>query len=371
MCICLRERRRERERERKMEEEKTHLLPESCVMNGGEGPCSYALNSTYQRGVVEAAKEVIKEVIANYLDVSTLSTSLKPVCIADLGCSTGPNTFITVQNIIEAIQIQYRSGGQNTRIPEFVVFFNDHASNDFNTLFKSLPPNRQYFAAGVRASLPFIHSSYALHWLSTVPIEVMDKGSPAWNKGRIHYTNAPKEVVEAYATRFAKDMESFLIARAQELVVGGLLALFIPAVPDVLSKSDSFTGLELDLLGSCLMDMAKVGLVSEAKVDSFNLPVYYTSPKELKALIERNEHYSIERMENLNNQKKHLILPNPSMRSLYLRAALEGEFAKHFGNEIMDELFNRYSEKVVGSSFFLNPETHKSIILFALLKRKD
>ncbi|KAF5450976.1 hypothetical protein F2P56_031285 [Juglans regia] len=379
MCICLRERRREKDRE--MEEEKTHPLPESCVMNGGEGPCSYALNSTYQRGVVEAAKEVIKEVIANYLDVSTLSTTLKPVCIADLGCSTGPNTFIAVQNIIEAIQIQYRSRGQNTQIPEFVVFFNDHASNDFSTLFKSLPPNRQYFAAGVpgsfygrlfpKASLPFIHSSYALHWLSRVPLEVMDEGSPAWNKGRIHYTNAPKEVVEAYATRFAKDMESFLIARAQELVVGGLLALFIPAVPDVMSKSDSFTGLELDLLGSCLMDMAKVGLVSEAKVDSFNLPVYYTSPKGLKTLIERNKHFSIERMENLNNQKKNLILPNPSMRSLYLRAALEGEFAKHFGNEIMDELFNRYSEKVVGSSFFLNPETHKSIILFALLKRKD
>ena len=84
----------------------------------------------------------------------------------------------------------------------------------------------------------------------------MDEGSPAWNKGRIFYTNAPKEVEEAHAIQFAKDMESFLIARAQEIVIGGLLAIFIPTVPDNMSKSDIFGGSE-DLLGSCLTDMAR------------------------------------------------------------------------------------------------------------------
>ena len=188
--------------------------------------------------------------------------------MADLGCSTGPNTFISVQNIIEAIKLQYISTGVHTEILEFMVFFNDHVSNDFNTLFKSFPPNKQYIAAGVpgsfhgrlfpKESLHFIHSSFALQWLSKAPMEVMDEGSPAWNKGRIFYANAQKEVVEAYATQFAKDIDSFLFARAQELVVGGLLALFIPAIPDVMSNSDTFIGTELDLLGSCLMDMAKV-----------------------------------------------------------------------------------------------------------------
>ena len=135
-----------------------------------------------------------------------------------------------------------------------------------STLFISLPPNRQYFAAGVpgsfygclfpKASLHFIHSSYALQWLLNVPKEVIDEGSPAWNKGRIFYTNAPKEVEEAHATQFAKDMESFLIARAQEIVIRGLLAIFIPAVPDNMSKSDVFGGSE-DLLGSCLTNMAR------------------------------------------------------------------------------------------------------------------
>ena len=63
-------------------------------------------------------------------------------------------------------------------------------------------------------------------------------------------------------------------------------------------------------------------------------------------------------------------LRNPSMCSLFLGAALEGVIAKYFGNDIMDELFNRYTEKVVESSF-LNPEADKSIILFVLLKNNN
>lgn len=217
---------------------------------------------------MEAATEIINEAIANQFDINAFPTSPNPICVADLGCSTGPNTFKAMQNIVEAIKLKYISKGGNSKIPDFVVFFNDQVSNDFNTLFKSLPPNRQYFAAGVpgsfhgllfpKASLHFIHSSSAAHWLSNIPVDVMDEGSPAWNKGRIFYTNAPKEVKDAYATQFAKDMESILFARAQELVSGGLLALFLSGIPDVMSNSDSHTGIEIDMIGSCLMDMAKV-----------------------------------------------------------------------------------------------------------------
>ncbi|KAK7849298.1 farnesoic acid carboxyl-o-methyltransferase [Quercus suber] len=123
-------------------------------------------------GVVEVAKEKINEAIANHFDINTLSGSLNPICVADLGCSTRPNTFFSVKNIIEAIELKYISKGENTETPKFMEFFNDQFSNDFNTLFISLPLNRQYFAAGVpgsfygrlfpKASLHFIHSSYAL-----------------------------------------------------------------------------------------------------------------------------------------------------------------------------------------------------------------
>ena len=72
-------------------------------------------------------------------------------------------------------------------------------------------------------------------------------------------------------------------------------------------------------------------------MDSFNVPAYYTPPKKLKALIERNGNFSVKRMEVLKNQKKYLILQSPS---------LEGIIEKHFGNEILDELFNRFTHKL-------------------------
>ncbi|XP_028117644.1 probable S-adenosylmethionine-dependent methyltransferase At5g38780 [Camellia sinensis] len=118
-------------------------------------------------------------------------------------------------------------------MPEFQLFFNDHASNDFNTLFTTLPPDRNYFAAGVpdsfygrffpKSSIHLMYSSFALHWLSKVPEELLDNGSLAWNKGKIHYTIASKEIADVYAAQFAKDMDTFFNARADEIIVGGIM----------------------------------------------------------------------------------------------------------------------------------------------------
>ncbi|KAF8398920.1 hypothetical protein HHK36_014785 [Tetracentron sinense] len=107
----------------------------------------------------------------------------------DLGCSVGPNTFIAVHNIIAAVEHKYRSEGLDSSIPEFQVLFSDQTSNDFNTLFTTLPLDRRYFVAGVpgsfhsrlfpEASLHFVYSAYALHFLSKLSKEVVEKRSPA------------------------------------------------------------------------------------------------------------------------------------------------------------------------------------------------
>ncbi len=182
-----------------------------------------------------------------------------------MGCSVGPNTFVAVQNIIDAVNLKYQSQGHRT--PEFQVFFNDHALNDFNTLFTSLPPDRLYYAAGVpgsfhsrifpSASLHFVIISYALHCLSRVPKEVLDKTSPAYNKGRIHYSNSSDKVVEAYAAQYAKDMECFLNARAQEVVCGGLVAIIVPGCPNGIPHSQIFVNMWYELFWSCLLDMVQ------------------------------------------------------------------------------------------------------------------
>lgn len=352
------------------------------AMNGGKGPKSYAQNSSYQRGVVEVAKPILEEEIDSKFDIKNISsTTLKSFRIADFGSSTGHNSFPAMQIITEAIEKKFKRGGMiASQIPDFQVFFNDQIKNDFNTLFNSLRPERQYYAAGVpgpfhgrlfpKSSLHFAYCSCALNWLSDVPKALSDETSLAWNKARVHYTGARKQVFDAYSNQYAKDIESFLEARAEELISGGLMALLVPAIPSLMGSETTFTTpIELDLIGSCLVDMAKKGTLSETKVDSFNFPLYFTIPQELKAIIEKNQSFTIERTEILNNPGK-LTLTSFSARSMYLRAVFEGLLMNHFGSEILDELFERYTKKLEASPIFADPSNEKSIIIFVLLKRK-
>ncbi|MCL7035690.1 hypothetical protein MKW94_022559, partial [Papaver nudicaule] len=215
-------------------------------MNGGHGRNSYANNSSLQRNVIDRSKTMIDEAIANHLDIQICPpSSSNTFRIADFGCSVGPNTFIAMENIIEAIDLKYRKSGST---PEFHVYFSDHTSNDFNTLFAYLPPGKAYFAAGVpgsfhtrlfpKGTLHVAHSSTSLHWLSRVPKEVLDTNSPAYNKGRILYTNAAHQVFEAYSAQFGKDIQAFLHARAEEIVCGGLMVLNVPAIRDQTPPSE-------------------------------------------------------------------------------------------------------------------------------------
>ncbi|XP_039161297.1 probable S-adenosylmethionine-dependent methyltransferase At5g38100 [Eucalyptus grandis] len=123
--------------------------------------------------------------------------------------------------------------------------------------------------------------------------------APAWNKGRIFYPSASEEVIKAYAAQFAKDMEVFLRARAQEIVLGGLMMLTCVTRRDGALHSEAFANRSLDLLESCLVDMVKKGNISEERMDEFNLPMYYASPQEMKEAVERNGHFSIKKMVEL------------------------------------------------------------------------
>lgn len=219
----------------------------------------------------------IDEEIAEKLDVLSFSSTTKTIRLADLGCATGPNTFFAMQNVIKAIIHKYQSLSPTSPLPEFQVFFNDQVSNDFNTLFVALPPERKYFAAGVagsfhnrlfpESSLHFVHSSYSLQWLSALPQELSDKNSPAWNKGRVHYTSAPDEVFHAYSTQFAKDMDNFLNARAKELVPGGMMVLILSGIPKGMPYSQLPAGTMYNLLATILMDMA-----AEVSYSSYSFP---------------------------------------------------------------------------------------------------
>ena len=221
-----------------------------------------------QKATVDTAKKLLVEVISDKLDINNPSFgSSNTLRIADMGCSIGPNTFIAVQNIVEAVTLKYQSMQQNPQDLEFHVFFNDHVANDFNALFRSLPPSRPYFAVGVpgsfhgrlfpKSSLHIVHSSYAPHWLSKVPKEVMGINFPGSKNGKNYCTSSTdEEVLEVFSSQYKKDVQTFLTARAQELVRGGLMVLLLTGIQNGAIFSETCTGMVFKLFGSCLLDMA-------------------------------------------------------------------------------------------------------------------
>ncbi|KAJ9136424.1 hypothetical protein P3X46_033504 [Hevea brasiliensis] len=303
---------------------------------GGLGANSYFKNSVYQK-----------------LDVKSLSSaSNRTICLADFGCAVGPNTFTSLQSLIDIVKKKYLSQFPNEPMPEFQVFFNDQPSNDFNTLFRSLPPDREYFAAGVpgsfhgrvfpKSSLHVVQSNYALHWLSKVPESLVDKNSPAWNKGKIHYAGASDEVLKAYRERWAEDLNNFLNAR-EEIVPGGMLIVIMPSIPDGMPYSELANGILYSSFESTLLHMSKRGIISEDQVDAFNLPIYAAPPGEFAAVVEKNGCFDIEAI-GLTNPAPWLtddVHVDMKEYVRHIRAPMEGMFTKHFPNEIVDEMFEQ------------------------------
>ncbi|CAA7030323.1 unnamed protein product [Microthlaspi erraticum] len=204
------------------------------IMIGGEGPESYHQNSSYQRALLEAAKEKMNEAISAKL---TLNLITDRFTIVDFG-----------YNI------------------EFQVFFNDFSNNDFNTLFQGLPPERRYYSAGVPGSfldrvLPkkSFHIgiiSYAFHFTSKVPKGITNRNSPLWNKD-MHCTGINKAVKKAYLDQYSVDTKNLLDARAEELVPGGLFLIFGSCMRDGVKMSETCKGVPMDCLGASLNDLAQ------------------------------------------------------------------------------------------------------------------
>jgi len=107
--------------------------------------------------------------------------------IADLGCSSGPNTLRAISNILNIINKTCLKLNNGITLV-FQIYLNDLFENDFNTIFKLLPdfiyqqkkgenvgecfisatPGNFYGRLFPNNYIDFFHSSYSLHWLSQV-----------------------------------------------------------------------------------------------------------------------------------------------------------------------------------------------------------
>ncbi|KAK9019884.1 hypothetical protein V6N11_054391 [Hibiscus sabdariffa] len=69
-------------------------------------------------------------------------------------------------------------------------------------------------------SLHFLNSSYALHWLTKLPVGIEN------NKGNVYMARpSPPHVFKAYADQFQKDLTKFLSLRSKEMIPQGRMVL--------------------------------------------------------------------------------------------------------------------------------------------------
>ncbi|MED6169493.1 hypothetical protein PIB30_021790 [Stylosanthes scabra] len=336
-------------------------------MNHGMGDNSYANNSIIQKKVMAEAKPILEE------NIMRLYSIIQPQClkVADLGCSSGPNALQMISNVIDIVDSTSRN--MNLKPPVFQFFLNDLFRNDFNTIFKLLPqfletlekkkghksgscfinatPGTFYKRLFPDDSLHLVHSSFSLHWLSQAP-KKLD------NKENVHLTStSPAAMQRAYVEQFQKDFKLFLKLRSQELVSkGGMVLTLIGS-----DKTQKFRT-AWSLVGITLNDMVLENLIEELKLESFNLPLYDPTIEEAKEVIEEEGSFTIQKLESVildwgapnindkgvdNNNNEFDINLKAEFATKFVRAALEPLLKAQFGEELMDELFLRYKNKIV------------------------
>ncbi|KAI3968509.1 hypothetical protein MKX01_007819, partial [Papaver californicum] len=176
------------------------------------------------------------------------------------------------------------------------------------------------------------------------------------NKGNVYIAkSSPPSVIEAYLKQFKKDFIAFLKCRSEELIKGGrmVLTLLCRGSSDPTSKeSCSLFG----LLSMALREMVSKGVVEEQKLDKWNFPIYFPSLEEMKAIIQNEGSFWVNQLETFHvnwdgSDSSEGGSMTDTLRSSHLiansiRSISESLLTSHFGEEIIDEVFVRFREKV-------------------------
>ncbi|KAK5823819.1 probable jasmonic acid carboxyl methyltransferase 2 [Gossypium arboreum] len=365
-------------------------------MNKGNGDTSYAKNSTVQSKIISVGKPIMKEAVLEML----CNNVIESMGIADLGCSSGPNSLSVISEIMDTVEAANRLLGRRM-VSEFRVFLNDLYSNDFNNIFMSLPafydrlkeekglecescfilgaPGSFYGRLFPTNSLHFVHSSSSLHWLSQVPAGLESNDLKRLNKGKLYISkSSPQSVVDAYLLQFRNDFSLFIKSRSRELVAGGRMVLSFMgrSSTDPTTENSCY---QWELLAQAIMSLAREGRIEEEKLDSFNAPYYAPCTEEIKDEIEKEGSFTIDRLEAFeidwdggavtDIHTPHGKLSVGRRVAKAIRAVVESMLESHFRIEpdVMDDLFIRYGG-IVGTH--LSKSRTKYINLVMALTKK-
>nr|ABD90685.1 xanthosine methyltransferase [Coffea canephora]2EG5_A Chain A, Xanthosine methyltransferase [Coffea canephora]2EG5_C Chain C, Xanthosine methyltransferase [Coffea canephora]2EG5_E Chain E, Xanthosine methyltransferase [Coffea canephora]2EG5_G Chain G, Xanthosine methyltransferase [Coffea canephora] len=356
-------------------------LQEVLRMNGGEGDTSYAKNSAYNQLVLAKVKPVLEQCVRELLRAN-LPNINKCIKVADLGCASGPNTLLTVRDIVQSIDKVGQEKKNELERPTIQIFLNDLFPNDFNSVFKLLPsfyrklekengrkigscligamPGSFYSRLFPEESMHFLHSCYCLQWLSQVPSGLVTELGIGTNKGSIYSSKASRlPVQKAYLDQFTKDFTTFLRIHSEELFSHGRMLLTCICKGVELDARNA-----IDLLEMAINDLVVEGHLEEEKLDSFNLPVYIPSAEEVKCIVEEEGSFEILYLETFKVlYDAGFSIDDEHIKAEYVassvRAVYEPILASHFGEAIIPDIFHRFAKHAakvlpLGKGFYNN-----------------
>lgn len=336
-------------------------LEKAFHMKGGLGNYSYPKNSALQKRAADMVKHKTLEAIEKVF----VEMRPRSLGIADMGCSSGPNTLSNVKQFIGAVEEACRKVQEPE--PEFRVYLNDLPTNDFNTIFQALPDfHRQLRDQGCRSPvyiagypatfygrifpescLHFVYSSYSLHWLSRVPQGIYDEQNMSINKNSIYLSRrSPIRAQEAYLKQFQEDFSLFLKSRSQELINGGKMVLILLG-RDGPSHVDRGISILWEILYQSLATLVDQGEVEEEKLESYEVNFYAASKEELQEEVRKEGSFKIDVIEKFEMDKD--INGGSSYGNAVgktVRSIQEPMIAHHFGQGILDKLFELYGRLV-------------------------
>ncbi|XP_058740070.1 probable caffeine synthase MTL2 [Vicia villosa] len=351
-------------------------------MKGGVGETSYTNNSLLQRKVIMEVKTILEENMTFMMSNKSIKGCWK---IADLGCSSGPNTLLAISNILSIIHNIYLK--LNHGKPVFQIYLNDLFENDFNTIFKLLPdfyqqekeknvgecfisatPGNFYGKLFPNNYIDFFHSSYSLHWLSQAPKDSTKKAKPLNMENICVTRTSPPSVYDAYCKQFQIDFKCFLKSRFEELSSSGMMVLTF------LSRETVHEISSCEVLSTVLNEMFQEGLVEQEKLSMLDLPIYYPTIKEVRQVINEEGSFTLQTLKtfkigwdaNLQEDLDEYVLDN-KMRgefiAKYHRAIFEPLLIIEFGENIVDEIFSRFA-KLIAKIMELERLEYTNIVLF-------
>ncbi|OEL25417.1 Indole-3-acetate O-methyltransferase 1 [Dichanthelium oligosanthes] len=138
---------------------------------------------------------------------------------------------------------------------------------------------------------------FSVHWLSQVPREAVDKGSAAYNRGKVFVHGASEATGAAYRRQFQSDLSRFLRRRAAELKLGGVMFLLCLGRP---AADPTDQGRVKLLYGTPFedswADLVREGLMESGRMDNFNVPLYAPTLDEVREAVAAAGAFRINRL---------------------------------------------------------------------------